>query len=77
MVTLSVDGANGDWWTLDLSGNGRGCNQLTGTCTVSAVEFGPQGYVKKLDAAFEQPGLRPAGDGRRDGGGPSHPGLPR
>ncbi|MGC0339645.1 hypothetical protein [Streptomyces sp. SLBN-8D4] len=85
VVTLSVDGANGDWWTLDLaapsgqaltpgtytgatrypfneatepgldlSGNGRGCNQLTGTFTVSAVEFGPQGYVKKLDAAFEQ-----------------------
>ncbi|MFF7172327.1 hypothetical protein [Streptomyces pseudovenezuelae] len=85
VVTLSVDGANGDWWTLNLaapsgealtagtytgatrypfnegtepglslSGNGRGCNQLTGTFTVSAVEFGPQGYVKKLDAAFEQ-----------------------
>ncbi|NEA99304.1 hypothetical protein [Streptomyces sp. SID13726] len=84
-VSVSVDGANGDWWTLDLaapsgqvlkpgtytgatrypfnegaepglslSGNGRGCNQLTGTFTVSAVEFGPQGYVKKLDAAFEQ-----------------------
>lgn len=85
VVTVSVDGANGDWWTLDLaapsgraltpgtysgatrypfneatepgldlSGNGRGCNQLTGTFTISAVEFGPQGYVRKLDAAFEQ-----------------------
>ncbi|MEV7076354.1 hypothetical protein ACIQJT_26575 [Streptomyces sp. NPDC091972] len=85
VVTVSVDGANGDWWTLDLaapsgkaltpgtytgatrypfndapepglslSGNGRGCNQLTGTFTVSAVEFGPQGYVKKLDADFVQ-----------------------
>ncbi|GAA4335424.1 hypothetical protein GCM10023086_67910 [Streptomyces venetus] len=85
VVTVSVDGANGDWWTLDLaapsgkaltpgtytgatrypfndgtepglslSGNGRGCNQLTGTFTVSAVEFGPQGYVKKLDATFVQ-----------------------
>lgn len=39
---------------LSLSGNGRGCNQLTGTFTVSAVEFGPQGYVKKLDATFVQ-----------------------
>ncbi|MDC2956570.1 hypothetical protein PO587_19035 [Streptomyces gilvifuscus] len=85
VVTVSVDGANGDWWSLNLSapsgkaltpgtytgatrypfneatepglslsGNGRGCNQLTGTFTISAVEFGPQGYVKKLDASFEQ-----------------------
>ncbi|MGW0424541.1 hypothetical protein [Streptomyces sp. NPDC003015] len=85
VVSVSVDGANGDWWYLDLaaptgktltpgtytgatrypfndatepglslSGNGRGCNQLTGTFTISAVEFGPQGYVKKLDADFVQ-----------------------
>ncbi|MEU3889174.1 hypothetical protein [Streptomyces sp. NPDC029041] len=85
VATVSVDGVNGDWWTLNLaapsgkaltpgtytgatrypfndgtepglslSGNGRGCNQLTGTFTISAVEFGPQGYVKKLDAAFVQ-----------------------
>jgi hypothetical protein len=85
VVTVSVDGANGDWWTLNLaapsgksltpgtytgatrypfnegtepglslSGNGRGCNQLTGTFTIADVEFGPQGYVKKLDATFEQ-----------------------
>ncbi|GAA3901866.1 hypothetical protein GCM10023084_62940 [Streptomyces lacrimifluminis] len=84
-VHLSVDGANGDWWYLDLaapsgqalapgtytgatrhpfneptepglalSGNGRGCNTLTGEFTISDVEFGPQGYVKKLDATFEQ-----------------------
>ncbi|MET8080649.1 hypothetical protein [Streptomyces sp. NPDC005303] len=96
VITLSVDGANGDWWTLDLaapagrtltpgtytgatrypfndatepglslSGNGRGCNELTGTFTVSAVEFGPQGYVKKLDATFEQhcEGFTPAARG--------------
>ncbi|MFI8165690.1 hypothetical protein ACIGAN_04925 [Streptomyces sp. NPDC085931] len=95
-VRLWVDGANGDWWSLDLaapagkvltpgtytgatrhpfneptepgldlSGNGRGCNRLTGTFTVSAVEFGPQGYVKKLDASFEQhcEGAAPAARG--------------
>lgn len=85
VVSLSVDGANGDWWYLDLaapsgtplapgtytgatrhpfneqtepglslSGNGRGCNTLTGEFTISAVEFGPLGYVKQLDATFEQ-----------------------
>lgn len=85
VVSLSVDGANGDWWYLDLaapsgralapgtytgatrhpfnepdepglslSGNGRGCNTLTGEFTIAAVEFGPQGYVKKLDATFVQ-----------------------
>ncbi|MER5975209.1 DUF5110 domain-containing protein [Streptomyces sp. NPDC001857] len=84
-VSLSLDGANGDWWSLDLaapagnvlapgtytgatrhpfngptepgldlSGNGRGCNTLTGEFTIFDVEFGPQGYVKKLDATFEQ-----------------------
>jgi hypothetical protein len=39
---------------LDISGNGRGCNTLTGEFTISEVEFGPQGYVKKLDATFVQ-----------------------
>jgi hypothetical protein len=84
-IRLSVDGANGDWWSLDLAapsgrtlapgtytgatrhpfnaptepgldlgGNGRGCNTLTGEFTVQAVEFGPQGYVEKLDATFVQ-----------------------
>ncbi len=39
---------------LDLSGNGRGCNTLTGTFTVQNVVFGPHGYVQTLDATFEQ-----------------------
>ena len=85
VVSLAVDGANGDWWHLDLAapsgkslapgnytratrhpfneptepglslgGNGRGWNTLTGEFTISEVEFGPHGYVKKLDATFEQ-----------------------
>ncbi|MER5478027.1 hypothetical protein ABT026_13785 [Streptomyces sp. NPDC002734] len=84
-IGISVDGANGDWWYLDLaapsgqaltvgeytgatrypfnshvepgldlSGNGRGCNMLTGSFTISAVEFGPNGYVQTLDATYEQ-----------------------
>jgi hypothetical protein len=39
---------------LSLTGNGRGCNTLTGQFTIADVEFGPQGYVQKLDASFEQ-----------------------
>ncbi|MDS0137808.1 hypothetical protein H5970_18020 [Amycolatopsis sp. CM201R] len=39
---------------LDLSGNGRGCNTLTGTFTVQNVVFGPHGYVQALDATYEQ-----------------------
>ncbi|KUN17328.1 hypothetical protein AQJ23_41030 [Streptomyces antibioticus] len=95
-VHLSVDGAHGDWWSLDLtapsgqtlapgtytgatrypfngsaepgldlSGNGRGCNTLTGEFTITDVELGPQGYVKKLDASFVQhcEGFTPAARG--------------
>lgn len=39
---------------LNLSGNGRGCNELTGTFTVQNVVFGPHGYVQALDATYEQ-----------------------
>lgn len=45
---------NGTGPGLDLSGNGRGCNQLTGSFTVSKAVFGPQGYVQAFDATFEQ-----------------------
>lgn len=85
VVSVSISGANGDWWNLDLaapsdqalapgvyadatrypfnaasqpglsvSGNGRGCNTLTGSFTINEVTFGPHGYVQKLDATFEQ-----------------------
>ncbi|MFD5825249.1 hypothetical protein [Lentzea sp. NPDC060358] len=39
---------------LDLSGNGRGCNQLTGEFTIREISWGPQGYLQKLDASFVQ-----------------------
>ncbi|WP_329058245.1 hypothetical protein [Amycolatopsis sp. NBC_01480] len=39
---------------LDLSGNGRGCNQSTDSFVVQNVLFGPHGYVQNLDATFEQ-----------------------
>ncbi|MFD3512177.1 hypothetical protein [Streptomyces sp. NPDC058657] len=39
---------------LDLSGDGRGCDTLTGSFDIAQVVFGPHGYVQKLDATFEQ-----------------------
>jgi hypothetical protein len=39
---------------LDLGGNGRGCNMLTGSFTIENVTFGPFGYVQTLDATYEQ-----------------------
>ncbi|WP_405586166.1 hypothetical protein [Streptomyces sp. NBC_01190] len=85
VVSVSVSGANGDWWYLDLAapagevlapgtytgatrypfnegaepglsldGNGRGCNTLTGEFTIDDVVFGPEGYLKTLDATYEQ-----------------------
>jgi heat shock protein HslJ len=84
-IAVSVNGANGDWWSLDLAapsgqalapgdytgatrypfnsasqpglsldGNGRGCNTLTGSFSIADVKFGPNGYVEKLDATYEQ-----------------------
>lgn len=45
---------NGTGPGLDLSGEGRGCNELTGSFTVIKAVFGPQGYVQTFDATFEQ-----------------------
>jgi hypothetical protein len=39
---------------LDVSGMGRGCNDLTGSFTVLAVSYGPYGYLQSLHATFEQ-----------------------
>ncbi|MGC4886379.1 hypothetical protein [Micromonospora sp. DT227] len=45
---------NGAGPGLSLDGNGRGCNELTGTFTVLNAAFGPNGYVQTFDATFEQ-----------------------
>ena len=39
---------------LEISGNGRGCNTLTGTFNVTAVTFSSYGDVSLFDATFEQ-----------------------
>ncbi|MFB6615031.1 hypothetical protein ACFCV9_12575 [Streptomyces sp. NPDC056367] len=39
---------------LSHSGNGRGCNTLTGAFTISNISWGPNGYVEALDAVYEQ-----------------------
>lgn len=39
---------------LSVSGNGRGCNELTGTFTVYEVTFGPNNYLQSFEASFEQ-----------------------
>jgi hypothetical protein len=39
---------------LDFSGDGRGCNKLSGRFTVSKARYGPQGLIRHLRANFEQ-----------------------
>src|SRR5262249_19702600 len=39
---------------VSLSGNGRGCNTLTGSFVVQTVVFGPDNYVQQFDATYEQ-----------------------
>jgi hypothetical protein len=45
---------NGAGPGLSLSGNGRGCNTLTGSFTVLDAVYGINGYVQTFDATFEQ-----------------------
>jgi hypothetical protein len=45
---------NGNGPGLALGGEGRGCNELTGSFTVTKAAFGPNGYVQTFDATFEQ-----------------------
>lgn len=82
-IEVSVTGANGDWWYLDLAaptgealaagtyagatrfggtgqpaidifGDGRGCNETSGSFTINSIEWGPYGYVQAIDATYEQ-----------------------
>lgn len=39
---------------LSLYGDGRGCNESTGSFTVLAAQFGPDGTVEQFEATFEQ-----------------------
>lgn len=45
---------NGTGVGLDVSGDGRGCNQLTGSFTVHEVSFDEGGHLEKLSVTFEQ-----------------------
>jgi hypothetical protein len=45
---------NGAGPGLSLDGNGRGCNTLTGSFTVTNAVYGINGYVQTFDATFEQ-----------------------
>lgn len=39
---------------LDVAGDGRGCNTLTGSFTVLEISYGPNSTVNAFDATFEQ-----------------------
>lgn len=39
---------------MDVSGDGRGCNTLTGSFTVLDVTYGPYGYLQSFHVTFEQ-----------------------
>lgn len=39
---------------IELGGSGGVCDTIAGSFTVDNVEFGPYGYVEKLDATYEQ-----------------------
>jgi len=66
---------NGTGPGLELSGEGRGCNELTGSFTISKAVFGSGGYVQAFDATFEQhcEGGDPAARGKIHIANPSPP----
>jgi Family of unknown function (DUF6299) len=109
-VSVSVTGANGDWWGLgfqaptgqrltpgvtydgairgiqsapppgasprmEVWGNHRACNTLTGSFTILDVVYGPYGYLQDLHLTFEQhcEGGTPALRGEIEVAGPAGP----
>ncbi|MDQ3822673.1 MAG: hypothetical protein M3321_05475 [Actinomycetota bacterium] len=60
---------------MDVYGNGRGCNTLTGSFTVHDVVYGPYGYLQDLHLSFEQhcEGAEAALRGEVDVTGPAGP----
>jgi hypothetical protein len=75
---------NGPGAGIDVSGNGRGCNRIVGTFTVTAAAFTPEGELKHFGVRFEQhceegePALRGLFEFRvptaQDGPAPPEPG---
>jgi hypothetical protein len=61
--------------SLDFYGNERGCTSITGSFTINAIEWFPNGYLKTLDATFEQhcDGAEPAARGQVDIANPPQP----
>jgi Ca2+-binding RTX toxin-like protein len=45
---------NGTGAGMDVSGEGRGCNQLSGTFTVNSVNFFDDGTIRNVSVSFEQ-----------------------
>jgi hypothetical protein len=45
---------NGPGAGIDVSGNGRGCNRILGTFTVTTAAFTPEGELKHFGVRFEQ-----------------------
>ena len=60
---------------MDISGNGRGSNTLTGWFSVTEVAYGPTGEVLVFAATFEQhsEGHDPRAARRRSGTTPARP----
>jgi hypothetical protein len=73
---------NGPGAGIDVSGNGRGCNRILGTFTVTAAGFTPEGELEHFGVRFEQhceegaPALRGEFEFRVPPAPPEEPALP-
>ena len=74
-ATRVIESSAGPSPRMDVSGNGRGCNALTGSFTVVDVVYGPYGYLQDLHLTFEQhcEGAEAALRGELDVSGPAGP----